>query len=230
MTNCTVVDSRSAASRNGTRRLRNSRNPGSHIFIRCTEGYDGGLPQRLWAEIREASKVRHSDLDGDDLGGDLVLNVTGVDEQDRQQGFARPGQDDDRKSPTNAASPPVKVFVARGLKPGAVYRVDVMASNAKGRSEPLTLMISIPTGVAGADADDKNGMSNVMNTMDVGQDPDRARNLLLEQQREQERGGYTSFSYVGMIKCGRTGAVTYTDRRASVHVISVNTGARVRAQ
>jgi len=157
------------------------------------------LPQRLWAEIREASKVRHPDVDGDDPGGDLVLNVTGVDGQDRP-GFTRSGPDDDRKSPTNAAaSPPVKVFVARGLKPGAVYRVDVMASNAKGRSEPLTLMISIPTGVAGADADDKNGMSNIMNTMDVGQDPDRARNLLLEQQREQERGGYTSFSYVGAI-------------------------------
>jgi len=146
------------------------------------------LPQRLWAEIREASKARHPDSDGDELGGDLVLNVTGVDEQDRR-GFARPGQDDDGKSRANA--PPVKVFVARGLKPGAVYRVDVMASNAKGRAEPLTLMISIP---AGTDADDKNGMSNVMNTMDVGQDPDRARNLLLEQQREQERGGYTSFS------------------------------------
>jgi len=143
----------------------------------------------LWAEIREASKVHlGSELDGDDLGGDLVLNVTGVDEQDRPGDLS---EDDNKKSSANvAASPPVKVFVARGLKPGAVYRVDVMASNAKGRSEPLTLMISIPVGGAAgsADADDKSGVSNIMNTMDAGQDPDRARNLLLEQQREQERG------------------------------------------
>lgn len=173
---------------NGTRQLRSSRSPGSHIFIRCTEGYDGGLTQHLWAEIREASKIHHSDLDGDDMGGDLVLNVTGIDEHDRQD-FSNSDQDDDKKTPENSASPPVKVFVARGLKPGAVYRVDVMASNAKGKSEPLTLMVSIPKGSTGTDTNEsnQNGISNTMTTID-GQDPDRARNLLLEQQREQERG------------------------------------------
>lgn len=183
-----MVSSRTATGHNGTRRV-SSRNSASHIFIRCTEGYDGGLPQRLWAEIREASKTQNSDLNGDDLNGDLVLNVTGIDEQDHQ-GFASLNDDDNKKS-GNAAAPPVKVFVARGLKLGAVYRVDVMASNAKGRSEPLTLMISVPMGIAGTDSDDsnQNGISNTMTTIE-GQDPDRARNLLLEQQREQERGKY----------------------------------------
>lgn len=171
---------------NNTKRLRSSRNLASHIFIRCTEGYDGGLPQRLWAEIREASKIHHSDFGGDDLSGDLVLNVTGIDEQD--QGFLDSNEDENKKS-GNAASPPVKVFVARGLKLGSVYRVDVMASNAKGRSEPLTLMVSIPMGMTGTDSDEsnQNGISNTMTTIE-GQDPDRARNLLLEQQREKERG------------------------------------------
>jgi len=183
------VDSRAAMNLNDTRRLRNSKSSGSHIFIRCTEGYDGGLPQRLWAEIREDSKVQHSDLGGDDLSGDLVLNVTGIDEQD-QPGFSDLNPDENKKS-ENVASPPVKVFVARGLKQGAVYRVDVMASNAKGRSEPLTLMVSIPMGMTGVDSDEQNqnGISNTMTTIE-GQDPDRARNLLLEQQREQERGKY----------------------------------------
>lgn len=186
VTNCTVVSSRTITGHNGTRRI-SSRNSASHIFIRCTEGYDGGLPQRLWAEIREASKNHQSDLNGDDLNGDLVLNITGIDEQDHQ-GFSGLNDDDNKKS-GNAATPPVKVFVARGLKLGAVYRVDVMASNAKGRSEPLTLMISVPVGIPGTDSDDsnQNGISNTMTTME-GQDPDRARNLLLEQQREQERG------------------------------------------
>ncbi|XP_026817002.1 uncharacterized protein LOC113556330 isoform X2 [Rhopalosiphum maidis] len=186
VTNCTVVNSRAAMNLNGTRRLRSSKNSGSHIFIRCTEGYDGGLPQRLWAEIREDSKVQHSDLGGDDLGGDLVLNITGIDEQD-QPGFSDLNSDENKRS-ENPASPPVKVFVARGLKLGAVYRVDVMASNAKGRSEPLTLMISIPMGMTTVDSNEQNqnGISNTMTTIE-GQDPDRARNLLLEQQREQER-------------------------------------------
>lgn len=185
--NCTIVNHRSAVNHNSTRRLRSSKNSVSHIFIRCTEGYDGGLPQRLWAEIREASKIHHSDLNGDDLSGDLVLNITGIDEEDRQ-GYSDLNQDDSKKS-ENVASPPVKVFVARGLKLGAVYRVDVMASNAKGRSEPLTLMISVPMGMPGTFSDESNlsGISNTMTTID-GQDPDRARNLLIEQQREQERG------------------------------------------
>jgi len=189
VTNCTVVNSRAAMNLNGTRRLRSSKNSGSHIFIRCTEGYDGGLPQRLWAEIREDSKVQHSDLGGDDLGGDLVLNITGIDEQD-QPGYSDLNSDENKRS-ENAASPPVKVFVARGLKLGAVYRVDVMASNAKGRSEPLTLMVSIPMGMTTVDSNEQNqnGISNTMTTIE-GQDPDRARNLLLEQQREQERGKY----------------------------------------
>ncbi|VVC28852.1 Fibronectin type III,Immunoglobulin subtype,Immunoglobulin-like domain,Immunoglobulin-like [Cinara cedri] len=187
VTNCTVINSRAGMIYNGTRRSRSSRNAGSHIFIRCTEGYDGGLTQHLWAEIREASKIHRSDLDVDDLGGDLVLNVTGIDEQDRQD-FSNLDLDENKKGPANSASPPVKVFVARGLKPGAVYRIDVMASNAKGRSEPLTLMVSIPKGSAGTDTNEsnQNGISNTMTTID-GQDPDRARNLLLEQQREQER-------------------------------------------
>lgn len=175
---------------NGTGRLKTSRNSGSHIFIRCTEGYDGGLPQRLWAEIREAPKIHLSDIGGDDLNGDLVLNVTGIDE-DEQQNFSDFNQNDNKKS-ENSASPPIKVFVARGLKLGGVYRVDVIASNAKGKSEPLTLMISVPLhGATGTDADEsnQNGISNTMTTME-GQDPDRARNLLLEQQREQERGTY----------------------------------------
>lgn len=175
--------------RNNTRRSRRSRNSVSHILIRCTEGYDGGLPQRLWAEIREDSKSQHSDLANDDLGGDLVLNVTGIDEQDRQDllEFNQEGTGNHKQN--NPASPPVKVFVARGLKLGAVYRVDVMASNAKGRSEPLTLMVSVPMDIVGSDMDDpnQNGVSNTMTTIE-GQDPDRARNLLLEQQREQERG------------------------------------------
>lgn len=189
VTNCTVVNSKAAMNHNGTRKLRSSRNSGSHIFIRCTEGYDGGLPQRLWAEIREASKIHNSDLGGDDLSGDLVLNITGIDEQD-QQIFSDLNPDENKKS-GNTASPPVKVFVARGLKLGGVYRVDVMASNAKGRSEPLTLMVSIPMGMTGTDSDEtnQNGISNTMTTIE-GQDPDRARNLLLEQQREQERGKY----------------------------------------
>lgn len=191
VTNCTVMNSRAGMIHNGTRRLRSSRNIGSHIFIRCTEGYDGGLTQHLWAEIREATKRHRPDLDGDDLSGELVLNVTGIDEQDRQD-FSNVNQDEYKKSAGNLASPPVKVFVARGLKPGAVYRVDVMASNAKGKSEPLTLMVSIPK-AAGTDANESNlnGISNTMTTID-GQDPDRARNLLLEQQREQERGKYLS--------------------------------------
>lgn len=173
---------------NGTRRLSSSRISGSHIFIRCTEGYDGGLPQRLWAEIRE-SKIQHPDLGDDELSGDLVLNITGIDEDDRQD-FSDLNQDENKKL-GNAATPPVKVFVARGLKLGAIYRVDVMASNAKGRSEPLTLMVSIPMGMGGTDSDElnQNGISNTMTTIE-GQDPDRARNLLLEQQREQERGRY----------------------------------------
>lgn len=147
------------------------------------------MPQRLWAEIRDASKMHHSDLSGDDLSGDLVLNITGVDEQEHQE-FSDLSQDENKKF-GNAASPPVKVFVARGLKSGAVYRVDVIASNAKGRSEPLTLMVSVPAGTAGTASDEsnENGISNTMTTIE-GQDPDRARNLLLEQQREQERGMY----------------------------------------
>lgn len=189
VTNCTVVNSKTALNHNGTRRLRSSRNLGTHIFIRCTEGYDGGLPQRLWAEIRDASKMHQSDLSGDDLSGDLVLNITGIDEQE-QQGLSDLSQDENKKF-GNAASPPIKVFVARGLKSGAVYRVDVIASNPKGRSEPLTLMVSVPVGTAGTASDEsnENGISNTMTTIE-GQDPDRARNLLLEQQREQERGMY----------------------------------------
>lgn len=189
VTNCTVVSGRPPMNRNGTRRLRSSKVSGSHIVIRCTEGYDGGLPQRLWAEIREDSKSHHSDLSVDDLGGDLVLNITGIDEQDRPDILdLNQGGIENQKS-GNTVSPPVKVFVARGLKLGAVYRVDVMASNAKGRSEPLTLMVSVPMDMAGTDPDDtnNNGISNTMTTIE-GQDPDRARNLLLEQQREQERG------------------------------------------
>lgn len=193
MTNCTVVNSKVPSNHNSTRKLRSSRNSGSHIFIRCTEGYDGGLPQKLWAEIREASKIHQSDLNSDDLSGDLVLNITGIDEQ--EQGFSDINQDENKKF-GNAASPPVKVFVARGLKLGAIYRVDIMASNAKGRSEPLTLMISVPTDVAGTadfDESNQNGISNTMTTIE-GQDPDRARKLLLEQQREQERGMYNLWS------------------------------------
>jgi len=188
---------------NDTRRLRSSRNLGSHIFIRCAEGYDGGLPQRLWAEIREASKIHHSDLSGDDLNGDLVLNITGIDEQDHQ-GFSDLNQDEVKKS-FNSASPPVKVFVARGLKQGAVYRVDVIASNAKGRSEPLTLMVSVPMGISGtySDESNQNGISNTMTTIE-GQNPDRARNLLLEQQREQERGMYQLSKYNLIMKIWAT--------------------------
>lgn len=185
------MNSRAALKQNGTRKLRSSRNSGTHIFIRCTEGYDGGLPQRLWAEIREVSKMHHSDLGSDDLSGDLVLNITGIDEQEHRD-FSDLNQNENNKF-GSAALPPVKVFVARGLKSGAVYRVDVMASNAKGRSEPLTLMVSVPIGMAGTDFDEsnQNGISNTMTTIE-GQDPDRARNLLLEQQRELERGKYVS--------------------------------------
>lgn len=175
---------------NDTKQSRTSRNSGSHIIIRCTEGYDGGLPQHLWAEIREATKIHLSDIGDDDLNGILVQNITGIDEQDHQN-FSDFNQNENKRS-ENVASPPIKVFVARGLKLGAVYRVDVIASNAKGRSEPLTLMISVPLhGMTETDADEsnQNGISNTMTTIE-GQDPDRARNLLLEQQRELERGKY----------------------------------------
>lgn len=191
VTNCTVINSKAAISHNGTKRLRTSRNSGSHIIIRCTEGYDGGLPQHLWAEIREATKTQLSDIGDDDSNGILVQNITGIDEQDHQN-FSDFNQDENKKL-ENVASPPIKVFVARGLKLGGVYRVDVIASNAKGRSEPLTLMISVPLhGMTGMDADEsnQNGISNTMTTIE-GQDPDRARNLLLEQQRELERGMYS---------------------------------------
>lgn len=177
------MNSRTALNQNGTSKSRSTRNSGTHIFIRCTEGYDGGLPQRLWAEIREDSKAHHSDLGSDDSSGDLVLNITGIDEQEHRD-LADLNQNENNKF-GSAVSPPVKVFVARGLKSGAVYRVDVMASNAKGRSEPLTLMVSVPAGTAGTDSDEsnQNGISNTMTTIE-GQVSDRARKLL-EQQREK---------------------------------------------